>query len=164
MFQGTIGARGVAIFVLGVASVASFSAETPIVPLGVCEVVRGLADEEGKNVAVLGRYSFRESGRWMSEESCDPTVDAPPQITLVQSSLAPMPPGEFELDAPALRKKLIAIQHHTSLGKFRFGTPDYDRWAVVFGQIKTRHGDDAKKSPANLIYRGDGVIIFLTQQ
>jgi hypothetical protein len=161
VFQGTLGARAM---LLLLASAATFSAEAPIVPLGVCEVVRTLADHDSKNIAVLGRYSFRESGRWISEDTCDPAAEAPPQITLVQSSLGPAAPGEFELDAAALRKKLTAIQHHTSLGKFRFGTPDYDRWAVVFGQIKARHGDDAKKAAANLIYRGDGVVIFLTPQ
>ena len=164
VFQGTTGVCRAALrlsLLAGLAGVATFSSESPIVPLGVCEVLHGLATGDGKDIAVLGRYSFRESGSWIGEQACDPPVEAPPQIWLVQSSNGPMPPGTFELDAAALRKKLTEIQRHTSLGKFRFGTPDYDRWAVVFGQVKTRHGDEAKKAPADLVYRGDGVIIFL---
>jgi hypothetical protein len=132
--------------------------------MSVCELVHGLDGAEGKNVAVLGRYSFRETGVSIGEQSCDPPSESPPQIWLVQSSSAPAAPGQFELDAGALKKKFLEMQRHTTLGKFRFGTPDYDRWAVVYGQLKARHGDDAKKGAANLVYRGDGVVVFLTPQ
>ena len=47
-------------------------------------------------------------------------------------------------------------------GKFRFGTPDYDRWAVIYGRVEQRKGDDTKKAPANLVIRGSGVIVFVT--
>ncbi|HYW47609.1 MAG TPA: hypothetical protein VE959_32370 [Bryobacteraceae bacterium] len=139
-------------------------ADPPIVPLGVCEVLRDLPAEDGKSIAVLGRYSFRENGRWIGEQVCDPPVEIAPQLWLVESSSGPMPPQDYQIDGQALRKKLAEIQRHTSLGKFRFGTPDYDRWAVVFGQIKPRQGEDAKKAPANLVFRGDGVVIFLAPQ
>ena len=146
------------------AGAATFSADAPIVPLSVCEVLHDLPAQEGKSIAVLGRYSFREDGRWIGEQACDPVVDAP-QLWLVERLTdGPKPPDNFELDAAALNKKLAEMRRHTTLGKFRFGTPDYDRWAVVFGEVKKRQGEDAKKAAANLVYRGSGVVIFLTPQ
>ena len=50
----------------------------------------------------------------------------------------------------------------TALGKFRFGTPEYDRWAVVYGRVVARKDD--KKAAADLVFRGDGVIVFLTTE
>ena len=44
--------------------------------------------------------------------------------------------------------------------KFKFGTPEYDRWAVVYGRVVAHKGD--KKAAADLVFRGDGVILFLT--
>ncbi len=143
----------------------AISADPPIVPLSVCEVLRDLPAEEGKTLAVVGRYSFRGNGRWIGEQSCDPplsSAESPAQLWLVEDAKdAPKPPGDFELDAPSLNKKFTEVRHHTTLGKFRFGTPDYDRWAVIYGRVEARKGDDAKKAPANLVFRGDGVIIFL---
>jgi hypothetical protein len=152
------------IILAGLTGAVLISADPPITPLSVCEVLRDLSAEEGKNVAVLGRYSFREKGRWIGEETCTPAVDVPPQLWLVEDSTAPKPPGEFELNGGALQKKFVEVRRHTTLGKFRFGTPDYDRWAIIYGQVKARQGEDAKKAAANLIYRGSGVIIFLTPE
>ncbi len=144
---------------------ASISADAPLVPLSVCEVLRDLPAHDGKGIAVLGRYSFREDGTWIGEQSCEPPVAGPPILWLLESSKdGPKPPDNFEIDGAALRKKFAALQQHTSLGKFRFGTPDYDRWAVVYGRVKQREGEEAKKAPANLFYRGSGVVIFLTTQ
>jgi hypothetical protein len=141
------------------------SGEAPVVPITVCEILHALPANEGKNLAVLGRYSFRESGSWIGEQACDPPLDAPPQLMLIEDSKdGPKPPGNFEIDAAALRKKFAALQRHTSLGKFRFGTPDYDRWAVVYGLVKARQGDEAKKTPGNLYFRGSGVVVFLTPE
>ncbi len=144
------------------ASTATFSADPPVEPLTVCEVARDVPAQEGKNVAVLGRYSFRSHGRWISEDVCQPATNAVPQLTMVEDAKdGPKPPDNFELDAAALRRKFAALEQHTSLGKFRFGTPDYDRWAVVYGRVEARKADDTKKAAANLIYRGSGVIVFL---
>src|SRR5262249_51149015 len=76
----------------------------------------------------------------------------------------PKPPGNFELDAAVLNRKFIDLIRHTALGKFRFGTQDYDRWAVVYGRIVIRKGEEAKKAPAELVFRGSGVVIFLTTE
>jgi hypothetical protein len=153
--------RLTAVFLL--AGLATFSADPPLVPLGVCEVLRDLPAHDGKNVAVIGRYSFRETGRSLGEQACDPPLEVQTQLSLVEDVYrGPKPPGNFELDGVAVNRKLAQIRRRTTLGKFRFGTPDYDRWAVVYGEVKLRQGDDAKKTPANLVFRGDGVVLFLT--
>ena len=43
----------------------------------------------------------------------------------------PRAPGSFEIDAAILNRKFEELRKHTTLGKFRFGSSDYDRWAVV---------------------------------
>jgi hypothetical protein len=137
-------------------------ADPPLMPMGVCEVLRDISAMEGKNVAVVGRYSFRADGKWLSEQACGAPAAAPPEIWLVEDTKeAPRPPEHFEIDNTALHKKIIEIERHTALGKFRFGTPDYDRWAVVYGRVESRKGDAAKKAPANLLFRGSGVVVFL---
>jgi hypothetical protein len=144
------------------ACVLTLGAEEPIVPVTVCEVLRDLSGQEGKPLAVLGRYSFREGGRWVGEQTCDPTTAATPALWLVEDSKdGPKPPGNFELDATAVRRKLTEVARHTSLSKFRFGTPDYDRWVVIYGRVEPRKPED-KKASANLVIRGNAVIVFLT--
>jgi hypothetical protein len=144
---------------------AAFPAGAPLTPVTVCEVMRNLAAQEGKALAILGRYSFRFSGRSLEEQACDPAVTVPPQFRLVEDGQdGPMPPDSYELDAAELRRKLADIQKRTSLGKFRFGSPNYDRWAVVFGRVEAAKGADAQKMPANLAFRGDGVVVFLATQ
>jgi hypothetical protein len=140
----------------------ALAADPPLVPLGVCEVLRDLPSYDGRSVAVVGRYSYRESGRWMGEQACDAGSATPPLLWLVEDSTdGPKPPGDFELDAVALNRKFAGIRQHTSLGKFRFGTPDYDRWAVIYGRVEARKAEAAKQAPANLVFRGNGVIVFL---
>jgi hypothetical protein len=129
----------------------------------VCEVLRDLPSHEGKTFAVFGRYSFRTTGRYIAEQSCTPAIDAPPELWLVEDPKeAPHPPADFEIDGVAVRRKFTDMSKHTTLGKFRFGTPDYDRWAVIYGRVEPRKGDEAKKAPANLVIRGSGVIVWVT--
>src|SRR5215472_15339106 len=114
-------------------AVAADAPTAALTPVGVCDILRDLTKMDGKELAVVGRYSFRSEGRWMSEQSCDAPAPTPPELWLQEDARdAPKPPGQFEIDNLALRKKLAEIGRHTSLGKFRFGTPDYDRWAVVY--------------------------------
>ena len=55
-----------------------------------------LPAHEGKDVAVLGRYSFRRDGRWIGEESCEPAGTVPPMLWLTEdSTTAPKPPGRL---------------------------------------------------------------------
>ena len=141
------------------------AAEPELAPVGVCEILRELASWENKDVAVLGRYSYRPSGRWVSEQACEPATANPPELWIVEDdNEAPRPPARFEFDAAVVRRKLAEIARHTSLGTFRFGTPGYDRWAVVYGRIQARKGDDAHKASANLVIRGSSVIVFLNLQ
>jgi hypothetical protein len=142
----------------------ALAADNALVPVTVCEVLKDLPAQDGKVVAVLGRFSFRRDGRTINEETCDPKPSsgepAPPNfIRLIDDSKSgPKPPEVFALDGPAVSRKLKAVQEHTSLGNFRFGTADYDRWAVVYGRIEA---DKSKTGGARLVYRGDGVILFL---
>ena len=113
----------------------------------------------------MGRYSFRENGRYLSEDACDPPVEVPPTLWLVEDAKdGPKPPGNFDLDGVATNRKFVDVQRHAPLGKFRFGTPDYDRWAVVFGKVEPRKGGDARKAAENLVFRGSGVVVFLTPE
>jgi hypothetical protein len=139
-------------------------ADSTIVPLTVCEIVRDLGMYEAKPVAVLGRYSFRQQGRWLSEQSCEGQPGSEAKLWLVEDTKdGPRPPSDFELDASAVERKWAEVRKRTSLAKFRFGTPDYDRWAVIFGRVEARRGDASKTAPADLVFRGDGVVVFLTQ-
>ncbi|HUK16749.1 MAG TPA: hypothetical protein VLW65_10060 [Bryobacteraceae bacterium] len=168
MLQGTFRIRRRFVRVAMVAASAcmlSMGADPPLMPLGVCEVLRDIAAVEGKDVAVVGRYSFRADGRWMSEQVCDAPAANPPELWLVEDAReGPKPPEHFDIDGAALHKKLVEIERHTALGKFRFGTPDYDRWALVYGRVEPRKGDAAKKAPANLLFRGSGVVVFLAAE
>ena len=171
----TVFRRLLALALLVAASAAA--ADPPVTPVTVCEVIADLPAHEGKEVAVLGRYSFRRDGRWISQDSCDPARSTPPMLWLTEDSTsAPKPPGNFELEVTSLNKKFADLLRHTSLGKFRFGNPEYDRWAVVYGRIVVRKDDggrkdgdvrkedDARKAPADLLFRGNGVVIFLTTE
>ena len=146
-------------------AVTAVAADPPITPVTVCEVIADLAAHEGKDLAVLGRYSFRRDGRWIGEDTCDPAGKVPPMLWLTEDSdSAPKPPGEYELDVPSLNKKFADLVRHSALGKFRFGNPEYDRWAVIYGRVVSRKGDAARKAPADLLFRGNGVVIFLTTE
>ena len=144
-------------------SLAARSSEPPLVPYTVCEILHDLAAFDGKSMAVLGRYSFRQQeGRWVGEQSCEGST--PPLLWVEEDAAAgPKPPDDFELNADVLSHKLGEVRRHTTLGRFRFGSPDYDRWAVVYGRVEPRKGDSAKKALADLAIRGDGVVIFLNQ-
>src|SRR5690349_18958215 len=98
-------------------------------------------------MAVLGRYSYREKGRWISEQSCqtgEPANPSPPMLRLVEdTNEGPKPPGNFELNGPVVEKKWTDVQRRSELAKFRFGSTDYDRWAVIWGRVQLRKGEDA---------------------
>lgn len=141
------------------------AAEPPLVPLTVCEVLHDLPALDGKTIAVVGRYSFRQNGRWMGEQACEASPSTPPMIWLAEDAKgAPKPPDDFELDAVALHRKFVELQRHTSLAKIKFGNPDYDRWAMVYGRIETRKGEAMKQAAASLIFRGSGALVFLTPE
>lgn len=141
---------------------AAWCADGSLVPLTVCEIVRDLPAQEGKIVAAVGRYSFRSDGRWLGEQTCDATGPTPSLWLVEDLKDGPKPPEPLNLDKPALKKKFADVQRRSTLGKFHFGTSDYDRWAVVYGRVERREGDDAKKAPANLVFRGSTLIFVIT--
>jgi hypothetical protein len=151
------------VLVVAICAFAATAADSALEPLTVCEVFKDLPAEEGKAVAVLGRFSFRRDGRTINEEACGPKpaqgeTAAPNTIRLIDDAKSgPKPPEIFALDGAAVSRKLKTVEEHTTLRTFRFGTPDYDRWAVVYGRVEA----DKKKDGVRLIYRGDGVILFL---
>ena len=154
-----------ALFVLLCLLPASALGADRITPVTVCEILTNPAAYEGKEVAVLGRYSFRTDGRWIGEQACTDAAGVAPLLWLTEDAgSAPKPPANFELDSATLNRKFADMVKHTSLGKFRFGTPDYDRWAVVYGRVLLRKGDDTKKAAADLAFRGSGVVVFLTTE
>jgi hypothetical protein len=141
------------------------AADPPVPPVTVCEILADLPGHEGKDLAVVGRYSFRRDGRWIGEQSCEPAIAVPAVLWLTEDEFtAPKPSGNLEFDVAVLNRKFAALTRRTSLGKFRFGSPEYDRWAVIYGRVVARKGDAAKKAPADLVFRGNGVIVFLTTE
>lgn len=135
-------------------------------PLSVCEVIRDLPANGGKDLAVIGRYSYRD-GRSLSlmEQACQPTVPVTPQLRLLQDANGgPKPPEAYQLSASAVYQKLADIRKRTQLGKFRFGTPDYDRWAVVYGRVEPHATTGADAPAADLVFRGNGVVLFLNSE
>jgi len=128
----------------------------------VCEVLRDLPAHDGQAIAVVGRYSYRTNARWLDQQACQPATGLFPVLWVIEDLVkGPKAPDIFQFDAVELDKRLLEVQQHTPLGKFRFGSTDYDRWAVIFGRLESRKGDDAKTAAANLVIRGTAMIIFL---
>ena len=138
-------------------------AGAPIAPLTVCQTLRNLASLQGTNAAVVGRYSFRATGRWIGEQACDPPSAVPSQIWLDEDlATGPKPDGPMELDATALKRAFADIQKRTSLGAFKFGSKDYDRWAVVYGRVEALPGDNGASARPTLVFRGSGTLFFIS--
>ena len=69
--------------------------DAPLQPITVCEVLKDLNTYSGKVVLVVGRFSFRKTGRWLGEEGCEqpaksegtePAYDASKQLVEVEVS------------------------------------------------------------------------------
>jgi hypothetical protein len=143
-------------------SAALSPADRGIAPISVCDVLRDLPAHEGQTVAVVGRYSYRTNSHWLDQQGCQPTPAVAPSLWVVENlNDAPKAPGVLQFDAAELDKRLLEVQQRTPLGKFRFGSIDYDRWAVIYGRVESRKGEDAAKFGANLVIRGNAMIIFL---
>ena len=155
--------------------------EPALRPVTVCEVLQDLSAYDGKVVAVVGRFSARQTGRWLGEQKCGHKLVSGDQewpnafwVTYDPED-APKPPAVLAVDATILAQKLRAVKVGTSLTNLPFGSTDYDNWAVVYGRIETRKdlvtvtADGPRKngfgygqsSPARLVCHGDAVVIFL---
>jgi hypothetical protein len=138
---------------------AVFATEPALEPVSVCDALDHLPDFQGKAVALVGRYSFRKEGRWLDQEACGGNGKRGMVWLTLDSKSAPKPPESVSINEVTLERILAAMKQHTSLGKFRFGSPDYDRWAVMFGRLET--GSDQK---TQLVYRGDGAIFYFVDK
>jgi hypothetical protein len=138
---------------------ATFAQEASVQPVRVCAIVQDLATYTGKVVAVVGRFSFRHDGRILSEENCGSGGSS---LTVAfDRKLAPKTPEHLEIDSTAVTKLLKAIQQTTALTKFRFGTPDYDRWAVVYGRVEA---GTPPRTAGQLVCAGDSVVMFIVDR
>jgi hypothetical protein len=160
------------------------AAEPALQPVTVCEVMQDLSAYDGKVVAVVGRFSSRQAGRWLGEQKCGRKLVAGGQEwpnafwVAYDAASAPEPPSVLAVDAALLAQKLRAVKLGTSLTKLPFGSPDYDNWAVIYGRVETRKdlvtatGNGTRKngfgygesSPARLVCHGDAVVIFLNDE
>ena len=155
--------------------------EPPLRPVTVCEVLQDLAAYDGKVIAVVGRFSYRQAGRWLGEQKCGRKFIAgdqewPNSFWVVYDPVsAATPPAVLSVDAALLAQKLHAVKLTTSLSKLRFGSEDYDNWALVYGRVETRKdlvtvtpGGTRKNgfgvgesSPARLVCHGEAEVVFL---
>jgi hypothetical protein len=159
------------------------AAEPALQPVTVCEVLHDLSAYDGKVVAMVGRFSFRQSGRWLGEQNCGQKLSIggeewPNSFWVAYDPVsAPKPPTVLAVDAELLAQKLRTVKAATALTKFRFGSTDYDNWAVVYGRVETRKelvtvtAGGARRngfgygesSPARLVCHGDAVVVFLNE-
>ena len=142
----------------------------------VCDVIRNLPLYVGKVVAIVGRFSYREEGRFLSEEMCEGLKSGELESSnaipvFFDTKAAPKPPQGLSIDRHLVYKELEIIKRQTSLASFRFGSEDYDRWAVAYGRVEmmkgspTRPKNSGKKfepATARLICASASMIIFLT--
>jgi hypothetical protein len=121
----------------------------------------------------VGRFSYRETGRFLSEKACAETKSGGSAIqVLFDSKSAPKPPSDLYFDRNLVYKNLGLIRQQTSLASFRFGSQDYDRWAIVYGRIEVHKGatppskpkaaaGEFEPVPANLVCSSDTMVVFL---
>ncbi len=159
------------------------AAEPPLRPVTVCEVMQNLAAYDGKVVAVVGRFSFRQAGRWLGEQKCPQKLVAGGQewpnafwVTYDPAD-APKPPAVLAVEAASLAQKLREVKMGTTLTRLPFGSSDYDSWAVIYGRVETRKDlvvttpggtrrngfGNGASSPARLVCHGDAVVVFLSE-
>jgi hypothetical protein len=163
------------------ATVAAAAAEPPLVPLRVCEILDDLHVHEGQTLLVLGRFSFREQGRFLSEQACQAKVVtagvsvaaiSPPKALriVIDPKSGPKPPERLAVDAAVLDRKLSVVKQATTLAIFRFASTDYDRWAVVYGRVEAEPPQDKPRKGefepalARIVCRGEALVIFLADR
>lgn len=147
------------------AAAVSPAADPPALePVTACEVFQNLAANTGKTLVVLGRYSFRQNGRTLSEMKCGPAGAAVFDV-IFDPKTAPKPAGPLVVDAPVAYKKLAQVKTTTPLGKIPFGSTDYDRWAFIYGRVEEDQ-PAAQKQPApakrpRIVCTGEALVVSL---
>jgi hypothetical protein len=153
------------LLVLAFACAPAFAADAAaaLQPVTVCEVLAHPDAYYGKPVLLVGRFSFREYGRFLSEKGCVLHVVLDPKG-------GPVPPAAFSVDTETTSRKLAAVRKSTTLANFRFGSSDYDRWAMVYGRMEpatppdkhpAREFDDAS---AEVLCHSQTLLIILHEQ
>lgn len=161
------------------------AAEPPLAPARVCEVFEDLQAYSGKTALVLGRFSYRGQGRFLSEKTCEtkmaataavPATASPRALRIViDTKTGPKAPDKLAVDSPLLDQKLALVKKSTALASFRFGSTDYDRWAVVYGRVEVepqqpenaapKGGAKSEfEAPARLVCKGEALIIFIADR
>jgi hypothetical protein len=103
-------------------------AEPPLQPVTVCEVLQDLSAYDGKMVAVVGRFSSRQTGRWLGEQKCDHKLVTGDQEwpnafwVAYDPADAPKPPAVLAVDAPLLAQKVRTVKLGNVADKVPFGS------------------------------------------
>ena len=151
--------------ILACACAAAFAADVPapLQPVTVCEILAHPDVYAGKPIVVVGRFSFREYGRFLSEKGCVLHI-------LLDSKNGPVPPAAFSVDVEATNRKLADVRKTTNLASFRFGSSEYDRWAMVYGRVEPapppeRHGErEFDNAASQVVCRSQTLLIILHDQ
>src|SRR5580704_6531856 len=163
---------------LGLNLLAVSAADPPFRLTRVCEILEDPTAYDGKIVAVVGRYSFRPSGRFFSEDGCAKPLKTgdfvwPSSVRVVfERDSSARPPEHLEIDGDAVFKLLTAVREHTALAKLHFGSPDYDRWAVGYGRIEgvketttttnpPHRSSPFEPVPLRLVCHGEAEVVFI---
>lgn len=161
------------------------AAEPSLAPARVCEVFQDLQAYSGKTALVLGRFSYRGQGRFLSEKTCETKLAATATVSttasprtlriVIDAKSGPKAPDKLAVDSPLLEEKLALVKKSTALANFRFGSTDYDRWAVVYGRVEVEPeqpenaapksgGKGEFEAPARLVCKGEALIIFIADR
>ena len=147
--------------------------QSPLSPVTVCQVLTSPDQFAGKTVLVLGRFSFRASGRFLSQDKCPgPGKGGEGVLRIVMDRQdGPAPPDSMSVDTRAVDRELEAMQKSTTLASFRFGSSDYDRWSLVYARFEPPPKEDKpaassgseefSEARARLLCRGEALVIFL---
>jgi hypothetical protein len=85
-------------------------------------------------VLIAGRISKRGNRRYIGEDGCD---GGGRELSIqFDAANGPMPPDSFGVSTAEVKRKFDTIIPHTALREFRFGTGEYERWAMVLGRVE----------------------------
>ncbi len=143
-------------------------------PVTVCQILSAPEQYAGKPVLVLGRFSFRSSGRFLSQSKCPgPVVRGGTGVLriVMDRQDGPAPPDSMSIDSHTVEQERAAMEKFTVLASFPFGSSDYDRWSLVYARFETppkdekpapaHAGDEFSEVHARLLCRGESLVIFL---
>jgi hypothetical protein len=93
-------------------------------------------------------------------------------VVVYDSKSAPKPPHDLYFDRSLVDKELELIRRQTSLASFRFGSQDYDRWAVVYGRVEMNKdsasrskpvGREFEPAPARIVCTSSTMVVFIAE-